>query len=126
RPRTSPSSTWRLTPLSASTRPKDLVIFRSSISLSVIDAPPEAFLGSKAPRISTKTVRRKFGHSGVVVRRHKACAGIHVDRRKPVNHLLAKPQDRQIALHEGLLIGSKLHPSALKAFDNLRAGVEAE
>src|SRR6185436_19152059 len=47
-------------------------------------------------------------------------------RCKPENYLLTKRQDGQVALHEGLLIGSELHPSALETLDNLRAGVKAE
>src|SRR3954469_20173927 len=73
-----------------------------------------------------QSFRGEIRDGRVVVGGHEAGAGIDVDRRETVDDLLAKAEDRQVALEERLLISGKLHPTVLKASDDLRARVEPD
>ena len=77
-------------------------------------------------RCLAQAFRGELGHDLVVLGRDEAGAGVDVHRREAVDHLLAEAEDRQVALQEGLLVGGQLHPAALEALDDLRAGVEAD
>src|SRR5205823_3692817 len=100
-----------------------LVTLRNSISRSGMSLPglqPPARVGRRFSLLS-QAFGRELGDRRVVVGSDEAGARIDVDRCQPVDRLLAKGQDREITLHEGLLIGSQLHPTALESGNDLRA-----
>src|SRR4051794_22820551 len=60
-----------------------------------------------------RSAQRLLGELGddlVILRRDEAGASVDIHRRQAQHHLLAKAEDRQIALQKRLLIGRQLHP----------------